>query len=713
VFVQGVKVLEGWNDNLKKSSSYGANFNNSIMEMRSVAAGLYLDMDGLSQLIAKRSKDFAMLGRGVTEGAREVSDFSREVYKGSGGVGERMLNLGRTVDQLADNMTSWYTMVNRGVRDNRIQGPAAAQAFESYMKNIMLISRMTGESVEDLQAKAEKESQNAAFQLKLNSLAPEARNRIMQQMTYFQSMYGETGAELFRALYLGVAPQTDAAQLLMTLNPQLVAEARRGQALAKSGLDEEEYGKRMRRSRAESLFQSARLGKANDALYSMIASGAPGMKEIGQSTEALNRTTLKIANMKSVDEIEGFLLQLENQNKEGDPLTRILNAFGLSAHDFQTKVIDVLLPILEGIGSELIKAGVADKMKEMGTTLGRWVGEYLPDAVGFFEELTDANGWKRWNVKIESWFSTITAYLRYAIRKAFESPEADNQLKQELEEVLKQKERDLAAIPKPATPIADAARRGYAAALETQRREAREAAAGGGAPIPGGPGPAPQGYTYGPQENMTDGSNGRLPDSALASIGQGRHRLQPSAARAFIAMADAARREGINLNVTDSYRTFAEQVDVKNRKPTLAARPGFSKHGWGLATDINVRDPKVFDWLKRNATRFGWEGPLQQPYEPWHWQFKGMSTGTLGTMGKLFGEFGAGTPVELHGREAVITPSQMEDIISTGGKVNVGEMINDLNSKMNTLISIYKEKIDINKSHLETLRHQSGNMIYA
>ncbi len=55
------------------------------------------------------------------------------------------------------------------------------------------------------------------------------------------------------------------------------------------------------------------------------------------------------------------------------------------------------------------------------------------------------------------------------------------------------------------------------------------------------------------------GDNGRLPDSSLTSIGIGSHKLRPDAAAAFIKMADAARKLGITVTVTDSYRTYETQ----------------------------------------------------------------------------------------------------------------------------------------------------------
>ncbi len=88
---------------------------------------------------------------------------------------------------------------------------------------------------------------------------------------------------------------------------------------------------------------------------------------------------------------------------------------------------------------------------------------------------------------------------------------------------------------------------------------------------------------------------------------------------------------GRDLCITDGYRSYSEQVSVRWRKPGLAARPGTSQHGWGLAVDLCKGEAsaraKEHTWLKENAPDFGWDNPDwarsggSGPYEPWHWEY--------------------------------------------------------------------------------------------
>ncbi len=122
--------------------------------------------------------------------------------------------------------------------------------------------------------------------------------------------------------------------------------------------------------------------------------------------------------------------------------------------------------------------------------------------------------------------------------------------------------------------------------------------------------------------------NGFIPDSALCPlvVGNG-HKLRADAAAAFNRMYAAGAP-----CITDSYRSYAAQVDVFQRKPDLAAVPGTSNHGWGIAIDFACGaesfDSPGYAWLKANAGRFGfahptWAEPDGSRPEPWHWEFVG------------------------------------------------------------------------------------------
>jgi len=128
--------------------------------------------------------------------------------------------------------------------------------------------------------------------------------------------------------------------------------------------------------------------------------------------------------------------------------------------------------------------------------------------------------------------------------------------------------------------------------------------------------------------------NGMLDPASLCRLwGTSRHVLRYDAANAFNALSKFHQRvKGRPICVTDSYRTYAEQVDVYRRKPALAAVPGTSRHGWGIALDLGCGiqsfGTTAYRWMKTYGPRFGWVHPRwAEPSgsmpEPWHWEFVG------------------------------------------------------------------------------------------
>jgi D-alanyl-D-alanine carboxypeptidase len=118
--------------------------------------------------------------------------------------------------------------------------------------------------------------------------------------------------------------------------------------------------------------------------------------------------------------------------------------------------------------------------------------------------------------------------------------------------------------------------------------------------------------------------NGRIPASALMSVGVGEHRLAAPAAQNLIQLRTAAAKVGVTIGVNDSYRSYDEQVQMAKEKGIygkggLAAVPGTSDHGLGIAVDLQL-DAKAQTWMKQNAKQYGFVNNVAG--EPWHWTYK-------------------------------------------------------------------------------------------
>ncbi len=110
--------------------------------------------------------------------------------------------------------------------------------------------------------------------------------------------------------------------------------------------------------------------------------------------------------------------------------------------------------------------------------------------------------------------------------------------------------------------------------------------------------------------------------------------LTPAAAADFNKMVLAAKEDGVEISSSQGYRPLGSEEEgcsksftqwcawkkYKSGTGALAAKPGTSNHGLGLAVDINrcKRGGKVHNWLIKNAEKFNFF-PFSK--ESWHWTY--------------------------------------------------------------------------------------------
>ena len=121
--------------------------------------------------------------------------------------------------------------------------------------------------------------------------------------------------------------------------------------------------------------------------------------------------------------------------------------------------------------------------------------------------------------------------------------------------------------------------------------------------------------------------------------------LRKAAAAALSEMAAEARKSGITLVASSTYRSYDYQVGVYNRNvremgqeaaDRESARPGHSQHQTGLVVDFGSIDDSFAltaagRWMTANASRFGWslsypdgyEAVTGYRWESWHYRYVG------------------------------------------------------------------------------------------
>ncbi len=153
--------------------------------------------------------------------------------------------------------------------------------------------------------------------------------------------------------------------------------------------------------------------------------------------------------------------------------------------------------------------------------------------------------------------------------------------------------------------------------------------------------------------------NGRLNDDQLCFLPDGTNKMRADAAQAF-AQLDAKFQEqfGRPFCVYEGYRSYADQIATRAKRGYMAASPGTSMHGFGVAFDLCGGDfigaPKK--WLDATAAAYGFVNPdwaKFRKYEPWHWEYL-PATDEMGVYGNS--DYWAGSAAD-GGQGAVTVPA--------------------------------------------------------
>ena len=117
--------------------------------------------------------------------------------------------------------------------------------------------------------------------------------------------------------------------------------------------------------------------------------------------------------------------------------------------------------------------------------------------------------------------------------------------------------------------------------------------------------------------------NGHIPASALEPVGATGSSMWAPAAESLERLIAAAKADGVSIGVTEGYRSYDEQVTLTRTKGLyseggLAAVPGTSEHGWGMAADLKL-DSTALAWMRENAADYGFYATA--PRESWHWAY--------------------------------------------------------------------------------------------
>lgn len=711
VITSSIGIFEEWKVALDRSSKNGASFGNSIIALRETANLAYLDLDEFVQIVGANSKELVSFGGTVTQGARLFAEYNNALKKEGGEARDTLMQMGYSSTDVSKALIKWMSYTQKGVNLETADKAKVRQSFISYQTNIEKLTKLTGKNAEQIEADMNVAAQDAAFQLKLAQLGTTERSKMMMGLADFTSRYGKSGAELFKAQFLGQAPQTEQAQLLSVFMPQVNGEIRLFQRTAKDlNVSEKDYKRTLRQANIDSVMAAAKQAGSMEKLINAFGAGAEGTGEMYSAIQPILMYLTRFGDISKLTaaDVAKMYDEAEAENNKRDGITKMLRDFEMGFMEFKIAFMTALFPTIKTMSDELAKQEIGEKFRKFGKLVGEMIRDYLPKVIEFFSYLGSSAGRDLLMEEIAYLFEAIGVHMKYGFKRWLTPDFAQSWLGVDLEsqnEELRQLKakrdksvfdlelkhlQDMTKIKKAAFTKGATADKDAIAFQDLEGKILEKRVGGSRAWRNNNPG------------------NIKFNEWAvkMGAIGQDDQGF------AIFPTLDIGTRAAKALMKTEQFASMTISEFSKSITPTMFGekKEKIEEGLKGLNLDPST---KLGDLGEINMSRFFRErlnreskGNQINPGET-----PEFSTGTLGKYGTLFANFGTETDAMITGTKAIVTPAQMNELMTSNAEAGLGDAITTLNNNMATLIKIQNERLYVGKTLLDVEELNAGSLI--
>lgn len=366
----GIRNLEAWNKTLKDLSNYGANFNNSIIELRDSATKANMTLDEYSAIIKDNAQELIKLGGSVSAGAKVFGQIAEKLWA-PGGLGAELVNMGMSITQINSGLAKFTTTTTYGTKMNNQNMGMVANMYAEYAENLDKLSKLTGKQKDELEQEMAAAETDMMYQEKMASMTAEQQARFKEGLAAATAMYGKTGAEAFKAQALGIQSLDKAVIGAQATIPgfqkgmgDLVNSASNTRVSMDAATD------------AYTRQQIEGVRAAKKTFEGALTAQSAGA-ELGQTFEALRAGHRVEIQYRGKNITEEMKKQKASQTAI-DKTTKMLDAFENGMRQLYNGIIEGILPAFEALGGDT--NGVKDlpaKFKAVGEAIGQIIGSVL------------------------------------------------------------------------------------------------------------------------------------------------------------------------------------------------------------------------------------------------------------------------------------------------------------------------------------------------
>jgi hypothetical protein len=282
------QMLDNSISTFRELSSVGASFGNSITEMRRTAADLELNLDEMARLVSTNSESLRLLGGTVNSGVSRFAAINRNI-KATGDFAA-LKNMGFTIEEVNEGIADYAALQSRLGRLQGMSTQQLASGSANYLKQLDMLSKITGKSRKELEATMATQAQDAGFRALMSQFeegSKEAEN-FRNSMALIETLPADVATGL-KDLADGIPQTEEGIALLQAAGPEIMEAMRQVasgadpqvllNALKKAGGDIEKFAGVEEKARA-AYIQSIR--QSNPVLASILDS-ATRLTEVGSA----------------------------------------------------------------------------------------------------------------------------------------------------------------------------------------------------------------------------------------------------------------------------------------------------------------------------------------------------------------------------------------------------------------------------------------------
>jgi len=355
-------------DVLRDTSNVGASFNGSLLELNKSAAASGMSLDTFKDFVGKNASAMASLSGTVTEGAKRMGRLSKDLRESP--AGQQMMALGHSAEDLNNGLSSYIELQSSlGNLQKKNDAQIRAGAGE-YLKQLQELSRLTGESVDELAKKQAAELRDARVAAIVTRMGTDQQDNFLASMRDINA----TAPDLANALkdsIIGLGENPMANQL----NGFSSAFRELTEGLKKGTLDEKRRGELMNQVGKDIQKKTSGMSAAAQMAaegYSSLSKTQLEIQKRQKSAEAEARENAKEENKNyaafskalqtAKDGTERFFAAIKTKFLESDLFKKI------------TDGVERFAKWLEGILPK------ADEKFDLDTIMGRII-ENLPESI--------------------------------------------------------------------------------------------------------------------------------------------------------------------------------------------------------------------------------------------------------------------------------------------------------------------------------------------